>query len=289
MRAAPEAQVLTLVADAVDEDDEALVHPRIEDRDVAPVGLRVVALREAALGGVRRHEQHARSVLDREEREVRLPGVIADERRHAAVARVVGAHRLTGGEVLALLEDVVGREVELAMGVHETAGVVVGGGVVVVHAQAVLVEAHEDVGAQRVRGELGQPRVVRRHRHVLVDAAERVARQEQLGEDDEVAALTAGLGDDLSRPREVRLEVAELAGRLCERDPHEARERSAGAPRSGRALISSPLPGRLAQLGERRLDKAEVTGSSPVSPITGTARFAGRSWTNRRHWLNPLP
>jgi hypothetical protein len=25
-------------------------------------------------------------------------------------------------------------------------------------------------------------------------------------------------------------------------------------------------PGRLAQLGERRLDKAEVTGSSPVSP-----------------------
>lgn len=26
------------------------------------------------------------------------------------------------------------------------------------------------------------------------------------------------------------------------------------------------LPGRLAQLGERRLDKAEVTGSSPVSP-----------------------
>jgi hypothetical protein len=26
------------------------------------------------------------------------------------------------------------------------------------------------------------------------------------------------------------------------------------------------FPGRLAQLGERRLDKAEVTGSSPVSP-----------------------
>jgi hypothetical protein len=29
------------------------------------------------------------------------------------------------------------------------------------------------------------------------------------------------------------------------------------------------FPGRLAQLGERRLDKAEVTGSSPVSPIVG--------------------
>lgn len=28
------------------------------------------------------------------------------------------------------------------------------------------------------------------------------------------------------------------------------------------------IPGRLAQLGERRLDKAEVTGSSPVSPMS---------------------
>src|SRR4051794_901000 len=37
-------------------------------------------------------------------------------------------------------------------------------------------------------------------------------------------------------------------------------------------------PGRLAQLGERRLDKAEVTGSSPVSPTfenRTTARFRG--------------
>ncbi len=28
-----------------------------------------------------------------------------------------------------------------------------------------------------------------------------------------------------------------------------------------------PVPGRLAQLGERQLDKLEVTGSSPVTPI----------------------
>ena len=32
------------------------------------------------------------------------------------------------------------------------------------------------------------------------------------------------------------------------------------------AATLARLPGRLAQLGERRLDKAEVTGSSPVSP-----------------------
>src|SRR3954452_12784873 len=33
-------------------------------------------------------------------------------------------------------------------------------------------------------------------------------------------------------------------------------------------------PGRLAQLGERRLDKAEVTGSSPVSPTFRKPRRA---------------
>src|SRR3954447_17025359 len=34
-------------------------------------------------------------------------------------------------------------------------------------------------------------------------------------------------------------------------------------------------PGRLAQLGERRLDKAEVTGSSPVSPTLSKPRSGG--------------
>ena len=37
-------------------------------------------------------------------------------------------------------------------------------------------------------------------------------------------------------------------------------------PIPARLLAFPAFPGRLAQLGERRLDKAEVTGSSPVSP-----------------------
>ena len=41
-----------------------------------------------------------------------------------------------------------------------------------------------------------------------------------------------------------------------------------GTPDGRWALIPlQPIPGRLAQLGERRLDKAEVTGSNPVSPM----------------------
>src|SRR3954470_18158027 len=53
------------------------------------------------------------------------------------------------------------------------------------------------------------------------------------------------------------------------------------APDRVLALISSPLPGRLAQLGERRLDKAEVTGSSPVSP-TADRSCAGVSQALRK-------
>ena len=41
-------------------------------------------------------------------------------------------------------------------------------------------------------------------------------------------------------------------------------------------LIAWSFPGRLAQLGERRLDKAEVTGSSPVSPIAQRPVFTRR-------------
>ena len=40
-------------------------------------------------------------------------------------------------------------------------------------------------------------------------------------------------------------------------------------------LASLGVPGRLAQLGERRLDKAEVAGSSPVSPTSETALWRG--------------
>lgn len=52
----------------------------------------------------------------------------------------------------------------------------------------------------------------------------------------------------------------EEVGRVCE---------------GGRLVGWGPVPGRLAQLGERRLDKAEVAGSSPASPIT---KNPGKRW-----------
>src|SRR6478672_10463682 len=50
--------------------------------------------------------------------------------------------------------------------------------------------------------------------------------------------------------------------RACARCFGELRIRCGGRP----VVSFGAVPGRLAQLGERRLDKAEVTGSSPVSP-----------------------
>ena len=54
------------------------------------------------------------------------------------------------------------------------------------------------------------------------------------------------------------------------------------APPAGEAVLSGAgtlelrlFPGRLAQLGERRLDKAEVTGSSPVSPTEQQSQARG--------------
>ena len=110
----------------------------------------------------------------------------------------------------------------------------------------------------------------------------------------------AALGDPppdltlvLVRARGVDLPVADL-----QRVPHavrrvlsghqprpvsDGRNRGRPSPRSSVSLLMDRVlshcyawqpPGRLAQLGERRLDKAEVTGSSPVSPIKRSA-FAG--------------
>jgi hypothetical protein len=49
-----------------------------------------------------------------------------------------------------------------------------------------------------------------------------------------------------------------------------------------RGVGTLAAPGRLAQLGERRLDKAEVTGSSPVSPMQDTPPVNLQDQTERQ-------
>jgi hypothetical protein len=58
--------------------------------------------------------------------------------------------------------------------------------------------------------------------------------------------------------------------RLLQRRSLEARGHDAGP---GLSAARFRRPGRLAQLGERQLDKLEVTGSSPVTPIAWTSQI----------------
>src|SRR5215208_7413484 len=72
------------------------------------------------------------------------------------------------------------------------------------------------------------------------------------------------------------------------REPWARRTRRNGSDTSLSHCYACGLPGRLAQLGERRLDKAEVTGSSPVSPTSRSRALAGFSYP-RRDRTAPLP
>ena len=73
-------------------------------------------------------------------------------------------------------------------------------------------------------------------------------------------------------PPIVGVDPAPDAGSGGARTSLDRRERSdvyetGQASRRRRRRYTAAVPGRLAQLGERLLDKQEVTGSSPVSPI----------------------
>ena len=67
---------------------------------------------------------------------------------------------------------------------------------------------------------------------------------------------------------EITMRARGLLGRRSRRGRSGPDATPVGSPPAAEpaANFRAP-PGRIAQLGERRLDKAEVTGSSPVTPI----------------------
>lgn len=182
----------------------------------------VVVLGEAALRARRGNDQGAGAVLGRDERQRRLPGVAADQRRHGGVgADRERAQRLPGREVLAFLEDRVRRQMQLAVNVDEAVALVVHGAVVGVRAAlGVLGEPDVEAHGGGAAGELHDARVVDRDRDVLLDRADGVSRQEQLGEHDEVAAVALGPIDGLGRLVHIGVDIAQHRVELRERDPH---------------------------------------------------------------------
>jgi hypothetical protein len=121
--------------------------------------------------------------------------------------------------VLALLEGHVVRQVELAMQVHEPVALVVAGAVVRVHPVPVLDEARHDPRRAGSDGEPPEPLVVRVHREVGVDLADRIAREVELREHDQLGAVVRGLLHDLPGPVQVLVDVAQNAVDLGKGDP----------------------------------------------------------------------
>ena len=89
--------------------------------------------------------------------------------------------------------------------------------------------------------------------------------------------LKATTGWEPTHTTRARRSRSRCAPRACMR----SRRRRCGPTTAGRRLRRRPCyaerRGRLAQLGERQLDKLEVTGSSPVAPTSRKPRYGGVS------------
>ena len=120
---------------------------------------------------------------------------------------------VAGGEEPALVEQAVRREEQLAVDVPDLAVLEQGGRDEQPVVGGLLDERDDGRDATGVGGEIGQARVVEAHRDLAGEVLELVAGQPELGEDDQVGALLARLGEQLLVARQVLVERPERAAR----------------------------------------------------------------------------
>ena len=113
------------------------------------------------------------------------PDADPEPRRH-------GPQHVAGGEEAPLVEQAVGRQVELAVDVPDLAVLEEGGRDEQAVVGRLLDERDDRRQSPRRRGERGQARVVEAHRDLAGEVLEQVAGQTELGEDDEVGAARRG-------------------------------------------------------------------------------------------------
>src|SRR5215213_2339821 len=220
VRVAPEVQVV-LFSDAIDEDNVALEHAGVEAGDPTPVAPRVQQLGVRRVGAaVCRDYEHLGAVLNRDERQERLPGVVADQDGHAAEPGVEGAHALTRVVVLSLFVDPVVGQVELAVQVPEAPSFEIGRAVVGLEAPPLLTKPNDHGHLSRGLGQRADRLALRVDGAIVADLFEGVAGQTQLREDGEVRAPVLRLRHDLFSPAEVLFCVAEDGVDLGQGYPH---------------------------------------------------------------------
>src|ERR687889_317743 len=196
VRVTPEDQIV-LFSDAIDEDNVALEHAGVEAGDPTPVvpGVQQLGVRRVGAAVCRDYE-HLGTVLNRDERQERLPGVVADQDGHAAEPGVEGAHALSWVVVLSLFVDPVVGQVELAVQVPEDPSFEIRRAVEVLEALPLFAEPHDH---GHLSGGLGQGAyglALCLDGDVVVELFQCVAGQTQLGEDGEVSAPASRLSHD---------------------------------------------------------------------------------------------
>src|SRR5829696_2597154 len=220
VRVAPEDQVV-LFSDAIDEDNVALEHAGVEAGDPTPVvpGVQQLGVRRVGAAICRDYE-HPGAGLNRDERQERLPGVVADQNGHAAEPGVEGAHGLSRVVVLSLLVDPVVRQVKLPVQVPENPSFEIGSAVVGLEALSLLAKSHDHGHLSRGLGQGTDGLAVRLDGDIVAELSEGIAGQTQLREDGEVRAPVSRLCHNLLRLAEVPLSVAKDAVDLGQGYPH---------------------------------------------------------------------
>src|SRR5215208_864553 len=175
VRVAPEDQVV-LFSDTIDEDDVALEHAGVEAGDPTPVAPCVQQLRVRRVGAaVCWDYEHLGAVLNRDERQERLPGVVADQHGHAAEVGVEGAHVLSRVVVLSLLVDPVVWQVELAVQLPENSSFEIGRAVVGLETLPLLAKPHNHGHLSRGLGQGAYWLAVRLDWHIVTKLFEGIA------------------------------------------------------------------------------------------------------------------
>ena len=165
---------------------------------------------DAAAGRVRGADQHVDlfGLHDGGGREV--PEIFADQDAHPAEAgRIEGQEPLAGGEVALLVEQAVGRQIDLAVQVDDPPALGVQGRVVEAMLRRLFDEAqhhgHRPGGVEQFADFRG----VGRDGHVGHHVADEVAGQRQFREDDQVGLLRAGRLDLLQVQGHVPLPIGQ--------------------------------------------------------------------------------
>ena len=206
----------------------------------------------------------------------KVPEIFADQDAHPAEAgRIEGDEPFAGGEVALLVEQAVGRQIDLAVQVHDPPALGVQGRVVEAMLRRLFHEAqHHGHGAGGVQ-ELADLRGVGRDGHVRHHIADEVARQRQFREDDQIGFLGPCRLDLLQVQAHVPLPIGQHRRDLGQGHAVEGGAGGGGSVRGGHFFIVAQYCSSCQEWGVR----GTISAWKPSREMSAIFRPA-----TSRHW-----